>query len=225
LDAGRESLIFESETGGSSSLWFFFLPFFKSETHPENHFDMDIAKTLEQLEDKYYGEWEESRDTLVGELKTIHQELATSDPDRLQEFKFRVINHYGGAYIPYVFWQQLATFLNPAQQEDARTFLHEILKSFVDSDFEEPEKMKMKPLVVTYFTAEKEFEINKLKTLVFEKSHPSVRDYFSTLEGFITKNKRATVMYRRKFKMLKDYFPDFKLLDQPLSYLEESLQN
>ena len=71
---------------------------------------MDFAKTFDKLESKYYGEWEEDRATLVKNLNEIRDELESS-PEQLTEFYFRVINYFGGAYIPYVFWTKLSRFM------------------------------------------------------------------------------------------------------------------
>ena len=182
---------------------------------------MDISKTLEELEDKYYGEWEENRETLIPQLANIHQDVL-SDPELAQEFRFRVIHHFGGAYIPYVFWEKLADFMD--KPDDERTFLQETIRAFTESDFDAIEQKKMKPLLVVYLITEKDFELNKLNSQVITKTHPSVKDYFQFLHNFVTKNARATAMYLRKFEMLKDMYPDFEMLDRPIPELEEEFE-
>jgi hypothetical protein len=182
---------------------------------------MDIAKKLDSLEDKYYDSWEEDRAKLVAELKPLHQQLASEDPDAFREFKFRVINHFGGAYIPYIFWSELNTFID--EPIDARVFLQESLKSFANSDFGDIEQQKLKPLLVTYFNMEKEFEMNKFFSQVISKTHPSVKEYFRTMQTFHEKNGKATEVYKQKFLLVKSFFPDFELINQPLSHLRESL--
>lgn len=182
---------------------------------------MDLAAVLNTLEDKYYGELEEEREPLVEYLEKMYHKLEVN-PELLEEFLKRSIRHFGGAYIPYVFWRQLNAFIdNP---EDGRLFLQEILKAFADSDFEEQEQRKMKPLVVTYFTLEKEFELNKFNTLVVDKLHPAVREYYRGLQEFIEKNARATALYKEKYLMLRRQNPDFDLFDKPVSTLKEMME-
>jgi len=182
---------------------------------------MDIAKKLDSLEDQYYGAWEEDSAKLIAELKPLHQELAAKDPDGFQEFKFRVINHFGGAYIPYMFWTELHTFID--EPADSRTFLQVSLRSFANSDFGEEEQQKLKPLLITYFTIEKEFETNKFFTLIIAKMHPTVKDYFRMTLNFQEKNTRGTEVYKQKYMLLRGFYPDFELFNQPLSALRDSL--
>ncbi len=182
---------------------------------------MDIAKKLDSLEDKYYDSWEEDREKLIAELKPIHQQLSAEDPDAFREFKLRVINHFGGAYIPYIFWTELNTFMD--DPVDARTYLQECMRSFANSDFGEEEQQKLKPLLITYFNMEKEFEMNKFFTLVIANMHPAVKEYFRDKSSFHEKNARGTEVYKQKFLLLRKIYPDFELFNQPLSYLKESL--
>ncbi len=181
---------------------------------------MDISKTFDQLEDKFYGEWEEDREKLVKEIKALQDSLA-DDPEASREFEFRVISYFGGAYIPYVFWSQLGKFMD--SPEDERPFLQEIIKIFSKSDFEEAEVTKMKPLIVTYFAKEKEFEVNKLRTLVIDKAHPTVKEFFMSMLQFIHKNDKATTLYQLKFDLLKNRYADFSMFNKPLSYLRENV--
>ena len=126
----------------------------------------------------------------------------------------------GGVYIPYVMWAELAQFI---EHHNNREQLFGIMQAFVDSGFEEEERKKMKSMLITYFAIEREFEVNKILTLIVEKSHPSVVEYFKKVQTFVLKNKTSVDMYIEKFQMLKDGFPDFELLALPLIKLKEQL--
>ncbi|MEY3444481.1 MAG: hypothetical protein RLZZ519_2762, partial [Bacteroidota bacterium] len=109
------------------------------------------------------------------------------------------------------------------EHHNNRDQLFAIMQAFVDSGFEEEERKKMKSLLITYFAIEREFEVNKILTLIVEKSHPSVVEYFKKVQTFVLKNKTSVDMYIEKFQMLKEGFPNFELLALPLIKLKEQL--
>lgn len=178
---------------------------------------MDIVKELENLEDKYYGEWEENKESLIGALEPIHKELL-EDREQFNRFLVQTAERFGGAYIPHLFFHKLSEFLDTPEE---RAYLQELIRVFAESNFEEEEQKKLKPLLVVYFAKEKEFEHGKLKTMYFDKAHPEVREYFMRLLNFTQKNKKATEMYIEKFDLLKGIFPDFHLLGLPITQLRE----
>ena len=181
---------------------------------------MDINKRLDEIEDRYpIDEIEDKKPALIEELLSLHMETV-SDPDLLNRFSVLSGERFGGIYIPYLFWVKLADYLeNPLD----RAFLFSLLKAFASSNFGEEEQKMLKPLIITYFTNEKGFEINKLKTLIFDKAHPEVKEYFYGLVNFVEKNKKSTDMYREKFDLLKDLQPDFELMRLPITQLREQV--
>ncbi|MEL6673669.1 MAG: hypothetical protein AAFR61_15800 [Bacteroidota bacterium] len=181
---------------------------------------MDIVKELEKLEDKFYGEWEEQRGPLVEALTSLHQE-AGKDEDTFNRFLVQCSDRFGGVYIPYLFWHKLGHFLRVPQE---RHYLHQLVKTFVDSNFDDEEQKKMKLLLVTYFSQEKPFELDKLRAQIIDKSHPSVKEYFENLLIFVEKNAKATGMYAEKFKLLSNQHPDFATLSLPITQLRELYQ-
>ncbi|WNJ15968.1 hypothetical protein [Pontibacter sp. G13] len=182
---------------------------------------MDIVKELEQLEDKYYGEWEEEKQPLIDALLKLHAQVGT-DENLFNRFLVQCSDRFGGAYVPYLFWDKLAYFL---QSPEERAYLQQLLKSFVESNFDEDEQKKMKPLLVCYFATEKKFEVDKVRALVIDKSHPTVQDYFHKLISFVEKNQKSTEMYVEKFRLLKEIHPDFNLLNLPITQLRDKMQN
>ncbi|MEM7038087.1 MAG: hypothetical protein AAF570_13975 [Bacteroidota bacterium] len=181
---------------------------------------MSIANTLEKLEDKYYGELEEDRDAVIETLVPMHQEALGKGMDAFREFAEQAMDACGGVYIPHVMWVELAQFI---EDESNRIELYNIIAAFVNSGFEETERKKMKSLLITYFALEREFERNKVMTLVVSKAHPDVQEYFRKVENFVAKNKTSVDMYIEKFHMLKDKAPDFALLRMPVIKLKEHL--
>jgi hypothetical protein len=180
---------------------------------------MDLVKELEKIEDLYYGEWEEDKDKLVSALTELHLE-AGEDEDDFNRFLVQTADRFGGAYIPYLFWDKMAYFLDSPLD---RTYVQKLIKAFTNSNFDEDEQMKMKPLLVPYFAREKTFEVSKVKARIIDKAHPDVKEYFYKLMNFVDKNKRATEMYCEKFDLLKDVHPDFNLLSLPITQLKDRL--
>ncbi len=182
---------------------------------------MDIVKELEQLEDKFYGEWEEDKTQLVAAMTELHNELVQR-PDDFNRFLVQSSDRFGGAYIPHLFWEKLASFVGP--NPDDRFYIQQLLRSFVASNFDEEEQKVMKPLIITYLAKEKPFEISKVWAQIIEPSHPSVKEYFQKLQNFTEKNQKSTEMYCEKFMMLVDYAPNFQLLGLPITQLREQVK-
>lgn len=181
---------------------------------------MDFIKQLQKLEDKFYGEWEEDRDVLVSELSKLHKE-ASADPDTFSKFLVHSADMFGGIYLPYLFWEKLSQFM---KAEEQRTYLQDLMIKFSNSNFEEVEQSRMKPLLVVYFAKEKEFEINKIRAKVIDKAHPEVKEYYHRLLSFTEKNQKATNMYCEKFELLSEIHPNFELMALPITQLKEKLQ-
>jgi len=180
---------------------------------------MDIVKELEQLEDQFFGEWEEERTPLVQALTDLHIQTL-DDRDSFNRFLVQTAERFGGVYIPYLFWQKLADFIETPEE---RAYLQELIKVFIESNFEDEEQRKLKPLLVVYFAQEKDFEVDKIRAQYIDPAHPQVREYFNKLLRFVDSNKKATNMYIEKFEMLRDAFPDFELLNLPITQLKEKL--
>jgi hypothetical protein len=181
---------------------------------------MSLAKTLAQLEERYYDELEEDRDAVIAELSQLHVAALKKSIEEFRAFSTEAMEICGGVYIPYVMWVELAQFI---EHHNNREQLFGIMQAFVDSGFEEEERKKMKSLLITYFAIEREFEVNKILTLIVEKSHPSVVEYFKKVQTFVLKNKTSVDMYIEKFQMLKEGFPNFERLAMPLTKLKEQL--
>jgi hypothetical protein len=182
---------------------------------------MDIIKEFERLEDLYYGDWDEDKDALVKELRPMHEAVKQGDED-FNRFLVQVADRFGGTYIPYLFWEKLATF---AESSEDRSYLQQLIKAFVNSDFDESEQKLLKPLMVVYLAKEKDFEIDKVRALIIDKAHPEVRDYFHKLISFVKKNERSTEMYCEKFELLKHAPANFELLAMPITQLREHLES
>jgi len=117
-------------------------------------------------------------------------------------------------------WTELSHYID---EPASRQHIFSLVQSFVDSDFEDVEKKRMKALLITYFAMEREFELSKVHNLIVQKSHPTVQEYFRKVQNFVTKNKTSVEMYIEKFKMLREYAPSFDLLRMPISKLKEHL--
>jgi hypothetical protein len=181
---------------------------------------MSLAKTLAQLEERYYDELDEDRAAVIQELSALHKAALDKGIPEFRKFAAEAMQICGGIYIPYIMWVELSQFID---HHDNRDQFFSIMKAFVDSGFEEEERKKMKSLLITYIAIEREFEVNKILTLIVEKAHPSVLEYFKKVQTFVLKNKTSVDMYIEKFVMLKDGFPDFDLLALPLIKLKDQI--
>ncbi|MFM2375124.1 MAG: hypothetical protein RLZZ165_221, partial [Bacteroidota bacterium] len=132
---------------------------------------MGLAETLAQLEEKYYGELDEDRDEAIAELAELHVEALKKGISEFRKFSEEAMKVCGGIYIPYVMWVELGEFND---HQNNREQIFKIMQAFVNSGFEEEERKKMKSLLITYFAIEREFEVNKILTLIVDKAHPAV---------------------------------------------------
>jgi hypothetical protein len=181
---------------------------------------MSLVETLSALEDKFYNEYDEDRDAVIQDLAELHKKALSKGIDDFRSFSRVAMEVCGGVYVPYLMWVELAAFMD---QPNNRERIYELVDAFVNSDFEEEERKKMKSMLITYFANEREFEVNKIITLVVEKAHPDVQEYFRKVQNFVAKNRTSVDMYTVKFKMLKDGYPDFEALAMPLIKLKEHL--
>ncbi len=182
---------------------------------------MEIAKLLDDLEIRFEDvDPDEHRNEIIPALTEIHLK-AGEEEDTFNRFIMQVADRFGGIYIPYIFWDKLSEFLEAPLE---RAYLFEITKAFANSNFYEIDQRNMKPLLITYFAKEKQFEINKMIALLFDKSHPTVKEYFHKLIQFVEKNKKSTEMYCEKFDILKNIHPNFDLMALPITQLKDRFQ-
>ena len=100
---------------------------------------MSLAKTLAQLEERYYDKLEEDRDAVIKELAVLHQDALKKGIAEFRTFSAEAMQVCGGVYIPYIMWVELAQFIG---DQGSREQLFGILAAFVNSDFEEEENQK-----------------------------------------------------------------------------------
>ncbi len=179
---------------------------------------MSLEKTLESIEERYYGDLEEDRNAVLPEFEALHNAALSKGIEEFRAFSDLAKLTCGGLYLPYIMWVELGEYVD---HHNNRERIFDLISTFVNSAFEEEERIKMKSLLITYFAMEREFEVNKLITLVVEKAHPSVIEYFRKVQNFVLKNKTSVDMYIEKFQMLKDYAPNFEMLRMPVSKLKE----
>jgi hypothetical protein len=178
----------------------------------------EINQLITRIEEKAGMDVEENRDQVLDDLKKLCLDLKAKGADEYRMFRNQVLEVGGGVYIPYIFWLELGEYFHNVNH---RTILFEVIQAFCTSAFEEEERRKMKPLLITYFANEKEFEMDKIQGLIIDRAHPVVKEYFQKITSFVTKNKNSTGAYLEKFKILMDEYPDFELLSLPVSKLKE----
>jgi hypothetical protein len=180
---------------------------------------MDLEEVLNDVNDNYYQSGEENKEETIQTLLEIQQAVA-EDAELADEFRQYVITICGGIFIPYVLWYEIYRFL---ENPNERSFIFEIIKAYVNSDFGEEERRLMKPLLMVYFAKEKIFEIDRIKAFILSKAHKSVQQYFNDILKFIEKNSHSVETLITKMKLLKGRPPEFELLRLPISQLKEQL--
>lgn len=178
----------------------------------------EINQLITQIEQKVEDDSPESRELVLSELKKLCLQMQNQGEEDYRIFRNQVMDVEGGIYIPFIFWMELSKFFRNVNH---RTVLFDVIKAFCESSFEEEDRKRMKPLLITYFANEKEFEMDKVQGLIVDKSHPAIREFFQKITTFVSKNKNSTGTYLEKFKILMDEYPDFELLALPVSKLKE----
>ncbi|MDW8159663.1 MAG: hypothetical protein RML72_12420 [Bacteroidia bacterium] len=180
---------------------------------------MNWKKYLEDANTEYYRSDEINKPQLLENIKKIHLSLLRN-PEELGEFIEFTMQNIGSIYLPYLFWIEVAKLLDKRHNPE---LIYQMIEAFCNSDFEEEERNKMKPLLIIYFAMENEFHIDRIKSFIIQKSHKTVQDYFSLIFKFVHHNKRAVEVLIKKMQMLKKYYPSFELLELPVQELEEKL--
>lgn len=182
---------------------------------------MNIQEQLELINQEYYKADGENKAQVIEALKKIHVALLRN-PEELKTFIHSVIRLCGGCYIPYVFWLELVKFIDGNGDS---ALVYQIIEAFCQSDFEEEELHKMKPLLVIYFSREREFEQDRIKAYIVDHSHKTVREYFAMLYRFVAHNTHSVQAYTQKLHLLKRFYPNFELFDLSVQELEAKLSS
>jgi hypothetical protein len=181
-----------------------------------------IVEQLQSLDEAYRAAEGENRAEIEAQLMALHQQTF-SDPEAYAYFTALAPSIAGGMYIPYLFWIGLNYFLDDTENDDLRQLLFALLQQFTESDFEENDQRNLKPLLIVYLAAEKEFERDRIKAHIFDKAHPQVRDYYMKALYFATEKPTTRDTFREKYLLLRSYFPDFAQLHLPVTQLREAL--
>jgi hypothetical protein len=182
---------------------------------------MTFESKLAPIEKAYQDADGENRGETALALVALHKDLLRNGKDELPAFAKAACVACGGIYIPYLFWIALEGFLKDRVD---RTEVQALLKAFAEGNFEQEDQALMKPLIVVYFSKEKEFELDRVRARLVEPAHPSVKEYLTKLLAFPGVNKAATKTFREKFALIGGYFPNFDLYNQTVGDIEERLK-
>ncbi len=182
---------------------------------------MDATQLEEALDaiEAQYAETEDV-DAAIEALATLHRTLL-DDPELLETFRLNALTACNGHYLPHLLWVALGQFDTDAEVQRKKIF--EVCQALADSDFDERLQGAIKPLMVVYFSKEKEFEIDRVHSRVVDGAHPKVKEWFDKAISFVQRNSHAAQAYVHKFNLLKDRFPDFDRFNMPVARLEEEL--
>lgn len=175
-----------------------------------------LDEVIEELEARYT-----ENSLSEEELAVFHPyyQEALKDPQKREVFEATMLRRVGGLYIPYIFWLYLREFL----EAKAHPKIYSALQAFVESAFDPLTQKQMKPLLVIYFKYESSFHIDRINIELLRDAHPDIRTYFRKMQTFPTRNPHTTQIYEEKFNLLKNHFPNFKWLFQPLPHLRQAL--
>ncbi|MGQ9864528.1 MAG: hypothetical protein ACUVRD_08650 [Bacteroidia bacterium] len=176
-----------------------------------------LDEVIEELEVRYTDNPLSAQELAV--LHPYYQE-ALKDPEKRQAFETKLLQRVGGLYIPYIFWLYLREFLE--SPEVARPKVFSALQAFVESAFDPLTQKQMKPLLAMYFKYEGTFHVDRISIEVLRHAHPDIRAYFEKMQTFPARNPETTHIYEEKFNLLKNFFPNFEWLFQPLPYLRQA---
>jgi len=178
----------------------------------------EMNALLTAIEQRAGDDPQENREQVLEDLKQLYLKMKAEGDDTYRMFRNQALYACGGMYVPYIFWLELSQFFRNTHH---RQVLFDVIKAFCESAFEDEDRKLMKPLLITYFANEKEFEVDKVLSLVVGKAHPAIQEYFQKITTFVNKNKNSTGTYLEKFRLLMDEYPDFELLALPVSKLKE----
>lgn len=180
---------------------------------------MSLKKEIEKIHKAYQDADGENKAQAIAQLAELHRKVA-GDAAQQGEFAVDVAEYCGGAYIPYVFWTTLGRFWT---DESQRTVLQQLIRAFLQSDFDEEEQSLLRPLLVVYFQREREFEVSRARTQAESGAHPAAKEWLEAVLHFHENNKVAARTYTEKFALLHKTMPNFALFNLPLAKLEEAL--
>lgn len=183
---------------------------------------MELRTQLSALEQKFYNELGENKDLILEVLKKMYNNFKENDQETLKVFKAIIPDFFGGVYIPFIFWEELAEFYN--NNDENRESLNKIIEQFASSNFEESETRKMRQLLIAYFAVESRFQVDKMIHTIVHNAHPDIQKYFEKIIDFIDTKPNAVGMYQEKFSLIAERYPDFDLLRLPLAKLKAQLQ-
>ncbi len=158
---------------------------------------------------------------LLPQLEALHQSVL-EDPEARAQFEREVVSIAGGIYLPHIFWTYLAAFLS--DPDAYRAFLEYILQVYAQQPLNPFIDKRMQPLLYVYFSDEAPFYLSRLWDTLRRQALPEKYEF---LQGVHQKMSRIPVtvkIFREKFELIGDYFPNFEALAMPLPELRASLE-
>jgi hypothetical protein len=179
---------------------------------------MTLEESIEKVR-QYYDETENREWALEALGKLLAQVVGY--PEHLAQFERLAADLGGGMFIPYLFWVEMSKYMDNKGDRDA---IFHLIRAFVESDFEEEEREKMRPLLIVYFKREGgSFEISKIKAKILDDAHKDVKAYFKEVEQYPERNPSATETLLKKMHLLRRQFPQFDLFKLTVQQIEEQL--
>lgn len=163
-----------------------------------------------------------SPEEALAQLEALHQEVL-DDPEARTLFEQEAPKVAEGLYIPHLFWTYLAAF----RQDPAtyRPFLEYLLQLFVQQPPSPFVEKRLRPLLCVYLSEESPFYVERLWDFFQRHALPEKYEYMEAVKNFITRNPNTVEVFRKKFDLVGEYFPDFELFSLPLPQLRQELES
>lgn len=185
-----------------------------------------LKKEIEKLENQFLDAEDDFQvvQSILENLKELHKSIRKKEGDEgeklLSFFQNEVSDRFGGMYVPYLLWDEIAQFVFN-KDESRRESIQKLINAFANGYFDEQTQKWMKPLLIIYFYYELPLKIREFRERFLKRYHPKVQEYFEKLIHYKEKNPRTTVILFHKFERIHPLFPDFELFDVPLDIIEE----
>ncbi len=162
-----------------------------------------------------------SPEEALAQLEALHQEVL-ENPEARRTFEQEAPKVADGLYLPHLFWMYLAAFRrDPASY---RPFLEYLLQLFVQQPSSPAVEKRLRPLLCIYLSEESPFYIEKLWDFFQRHARVEKYEYMESVKSFIARNPNTVQIFRKKFELVGDYFPDFELFSLPLPQLRQELE-
>ncbi|MCS7163292.1 MAG: hypothetical protein NZ958_08240 [Bacteroidia bacterium] len=161
-------------------------------------------------------------EALLSELEALHESIL-EEPEARRLFEKEALQIADGIYLPHLFWMYLAAFLQ--DKEAYRPAIEYLLQVFVRQPSNPLVEKRMRPLLCIYFSEEAPFYKDRFLEYARRYGYPEKQRFLEKVLEFIPRNPSTVSIFRRKFALIGEYFPNFELFALPIQQIEAELKS